>query len=61
MIRLIVFSGLFFIFSLFFLLGFALRLGVSEKNNKEMFTVALCFAGSATAVFFVLWFLSHPN
>jgi hypothetical protein len=45
---------------IFFLLGFALRLGASEKTNEKMFPIALRFVLAATGIFFALWFLSHP-
>jgi len=60
MLQAVVLSALFFVFSIGFLLVFALPAGLSEKTNEKMFSIALRFALSATGIFFALWFLSHP-
>jgi hypothetical protein len=51
--------GVLFVACLFFLLAFALRLGVNEQTAPDMFKVSLRFAFVATSIFAVIWFFAH--
>jgi len=53
--------GVLFVGCLFFLLAFALRLGVNERTSPDMLKVSLRFALVATAVFVTIWFFAHRN
>jgi hypothetical protein len=53
--------GVLFFGCLFFLLAFALRLGVNERSAPDMLKISLRFAGVATAVFAVIWFFAHRS